>query len=141
MKKHLGLVAAGLLSVSVPASADIFFSEYIEGSSFNKALEIYNSSDIELDLADYSIQVFFNGNTVSSASVDLVGTIAPEGVFVISHPSASEEILALADQTSGSINFNGDDAIQLVLTESAIVADSIGQIGFDPGSEWGVDDV
>jgi predicted extracellular nuclease len=31
--------------------ADLFFSEYIEGSSNNKALEIYNGTGAAIDLA------------------------------------------------------------------------------------------
>ena len=35
----------------------LFFSEYAEGSSNNKYLEIYNSSDSEIDLSGFSHQV------------------------------------------------------------------------------------
>ncbi len=38
----LACLLAGL--TAMPASANLYFSEYIEGSSNNKALEIYNSS-------------------------------------------------------------------------------------------------
>ena len=34
---------------------DLFFSEYIEGSSSNKALEIYNPTDAPINLRDYYI--------------------------------------------------------------------------------------
>ncbi len=45
------------------AATDLFFSEYVEGSSNNKALEIYNGTGAPVDLgaADYSVQMFFNG--------------------------------------------------------------------------------
>ncbi|MBK9743692.1 MAG: hypothetical protein IPO94_12360 [Saprospiraceae bacterium] len=43
--------------------------------------------------------------------------------------------LAEADQTSGSLTFNGDDAIELVFMTASV--DVIGQIGVDPGTEWG----
>ena len=45
------------------ASNDLFFSEYVEGSSNNKALEIYNGTGAPIDLAagGYSVQMFFNG--------------------------------------------------------------------------------
>ena len=44
-----------------------FFSEYIEGSSYNKALEIYNPSNVAIDLAAglYNIQFYFNGNATA----------------------------------------------------------------------------
>ena len=37
------------------ASKDIMISEYIAGSDSNQAIEIYNNSDKEINLADYSI--------------------------------------------------------------------------------------
>ncbi|MBN1327322.1 MAG: lamin tail domain-containing protein, partial [Candidatus Cloacimonetes bacterium] len=40
---------------------DLFFSEYIEGSSNNKALEIYNGTGAQVDLADYRIAQSVNG--------------------------------------------------------------------------------
>ncbi len=38
------------------ASSELFFSEYIEGSSNNKALEIYNDTGAAIDLADRRLQ-------------------------------------------------------------------------------------
>ena len=50
------------------ASNDLFFSEYVEGSSNNKALEIYNGTGAPIDLgtAGYSVRMFFNGNPAST---------------------------------------------------------------------------
>ncbi|NEQ20819.1 MAG: ExeM/NucH family extracellular endonuclease [Microcoleus sp. SIO2G3] len=64
--------------------------------------------------------------------------MASGDVFVFAQSSASSEILAQADQTSGAGLFNGDDAIVLRKggTNGTIV-DVIGQIGVDPGTEWG----
>jgi predicted extracellular nuclease len=51
--------------------ADLFFSEYIEGSSNNKALEIYNNTGAAIDLAEagYVVQLYFNGSTVPQRSI------------------------------------------------------------------------
>ena len=51
------------------ASNDLFFSEYVEGSSNNKALEIYNGTGAPIDLATagYNVQMFFNGNSATTA--------------------------------------------------------------------------
>ncbi len=118
----------------------LFFSEYIEGSSNNKALEIFNGTDTAIDLAagGYVVQFYFNGNTSPATSVTLTGTVAPGDVFVLAQSSANAAILAQADQTSGASFFNGDDAI--VLRQggpSGAILDVIGQVGFDPGTEWG----
>ncbi|RAM52047.1 MAG: hypothetical protein C6Y22_08425 [Hapalosiphonaceae cyanobacterium JJU2] len=120
--------------------ANLFFSEYIEGSSNNKALEIYNGTGaaIDLSLDGYVIQVYFNGSTSAGLTINLTGTVADNDVFVLAQSSASAVILGQADQTNGAGWFNGDDAI--VLRQGGVngaIIDSIGQIGFDPGTEWG----
>ena len=123
---------------------DIFLSEYIEGSSFNKAIEIYNGTGSAVDLAAglYTLELYSNGSPTVSQSLALSGTIASGDVYVLAHPSADAAILAQADVTSGSvINFNGDDAV--VLRKNGAVVDAFGQIGFDPGTQWaggGTDD-
>ena len=115
---------------------DLFFSEYIEGSSFNKALEIFNGTGAAVDLAagNYDVQIFSNGSTTAGSTIALSGNIMNESVFVISEDSAAQALLDAADQLSGSLSFNGDDAV--VLRKNGVVIDSIGQIGTDPGSEW-----
>lgn len=117
----------------------LFFSEYIEGSSNNKAIEIYNSTDAVIDLAagNYVIQFYFNGS-ITPTTFNLTGTIAPKDVFVFAQSNATASILTQADQTSGAGFFNGDDAIALRQGgANGIILDSIGQIGVDPGTEWG----
>ena len=81
------LAAAGALALAPPAAAasgDLLFSEYIEGSSNNKALEIYNPTTAPVDLAaaGYSVQQYSNGSTTVGLTVPLTGTIAPDDVFV-----------------------------------------------------------
>ena len=36
---------------------DVIFSEIVEGSSENRALELYNKSDKDVDLSKYSIDI------------------------------------------------------------------------------------
>ncbi len=127
--------SALLVSIQSQAASDLYFSEYIEGSSYNKALEIANTTGAPVDLSGYTIRFYSNGKTTTSLDVDLTGTVADGDVFVFAAYRASAEILAEADQVSGSSFFNGDDAI--TLSKGDVVVDSIGQIGFDPGSQWG----
>jgi uncharacterized protein len=119
------------------ASTDLFFSEYVEGSSNNKALEIFNDTGAAIDLSAeaYNVQMFFNGNPVSTLTINLTGTVADDDVFVLAQSAAAPVILAVADQTNGAGWFNGDDAV--VLRKGTTVLDVIGQVGFDPGTEWG----
>ena len=126
--------------LAAPAKAqptELFFSEYIEGTSNNKALEIYNGtgSAINLGTGSYNVQMFFNGSTSAGTTVNLVGTVAAGDVFVLAQASANATILAQADQTSAASFYNGDDAV--VLRKGTTIIDSIGQVGFDPGTEWG----
>jgi uncharacterized protein len=147
-RRFVGRVAVGALAVAVPvvmtpvaASAatptELFFSEYIEGSSNNKALEVYNGTGSPVDLAagGYTIRMFFNGSASPGLTVNLTGTVAAGDVFVLAQSSANATILAQADQTSVASWFNGDDAV--VLSKGTTVLDVVGQVGNDPGTEWG----
>ncbi len=125
----------GLGARQARAADELFFTEYIEGSSNNKALEIYNATGAAVNLSTYRVEMYFNGGATPSLTLTLAGTVANNDVFVIAHSLAAPAILAQADLTSGAGFFNGDDAI--VLKHNDVVIDVIGQIGFDPGAEWG----
>lgn len=133
----LRCLALGLLALPLVAKADLFFSEYVEGTSNNKALEIFNptGSAIDLGAEGYNVQMYFNGSASAGLTIPLLGTVAHGGVFVLAHSSSSPTILAVANQDNASSWFNGDDAI--ALRKGTVVIDVIGQIGFDPGTEWG----
>jgi predicted extracellular nuclease len=115
----------------------LFISEYIEGSSNNKAIEIYNGTGAPLNVSNYQIRMYFNGNPTSTLQITLAGVVAPGDVYVLAHSSASPAIAAAADQFNGAGWFNGDDAVALYHVPTASLIDVIGQIGFDPGSQWG----
>lgn len=115
--------------------SDLFFSEYIEGTNNNKVLEIYNPTTSPINLTNYKVWISFNGGPTTS-SVYLQGILNPDSVYVLANTSASAPVLALADQLSGALNFNGDDAVALIDTSSDDTLDIIGVIGFDPGTFW-----
>ncbi len=79
--------------------------------------------------------MFFNGSATSTLTINLTGTVANGDVFVVAQASAAAAILAQADQTNSSGWYNGDDAV--VLRKGTTVLDVVGQVGFDPGTEWG----
>ena len=132
----LGLLPASA-GLALAAPSELFISEYIEGSSNNKALEVFNGTGAPVDLVagGYNIQMFFNGSPTVGLTINLTGTVANGDVFVIAQAAANATILAEADQTNGSGWFNGDDAV--VLRKGVTAIDVIGQVGFDPGTEWG----
>ena len=81
----------------------------------------------------YSIKISNNGGT-SISTINLTGSLSPLDVFVISHPNATVGIVAEADITTGTLNFNGNDAIILMKGNDTI--DVIGKVGQDPGIAW-----
>ncbi|MDD2196437.1 MAG: DUF5018 domain-containing protein, partial [Bacteroidales bacterium] len=99
-------------TMTEPAS-DLFFSEYIEGSSNNKALEIYNPTGAPVDLTPYEVKQFSNGSSVVNNTLDLTGTLDAGAVYVIANASAVAEILDVADITSSVTYYNGNDALGL----------------------------
>jgi predicted extracellular nuclease len=130
------LVGLAVPGMAQAAPTELFFSEYIEGTSNNKALEIYNGTSAPITLTDaYDVQMCFNGSLACTLTVPLVGSVPSGDVFVLAQSAASAPILAQADQTNGAGWFNGDDAV--LLRKGGVVIDSIGQRGFDPGAEWG----
>ncbi|BED90667.1 extracelullar DNA degradation protein EddB [Pseudoalteromonas sp. MM1] len=139
LKTKITPLALVLASLSAPASADLIISEYIEGSSNNKAIELYNNADTELSLEGYTLGLYSNGSSSVGNSIDLTGTLAANTTYIISNPGAAAEILDIADTTSTVTYYNGDDA--LVLTKDGVVVDSFGQVGVDPGSFWSDDTV
>lgn len=145
-RRRLGaLLLAGLIGsawapvVAAATPTDLFISEYLEGSSNNKAIEIYNGTGTPIDMTagTYSLRQYANGATTFVA-LALNGIVAPGDVFVIAHSAAAGPILAVADVANSALNFNGNDAI--VLTKEGVAIDSFGQVGVDPGVlGWGVD--
>jgi predicted extracellular nuclease len=123
------------------ATSDLFISEYIEGTSSNKSIEIYNGTGAPVNLAtgNYVLQLYSNGSATVSQGLNLTGTIADGDVFVLSNSLANASILAQTDvQNNTVINFNGDDAVVLRKGGAAgTILDVIGQVGTDPGTEWG----
>lgn len=136
MKKLLlGLL---MLPALLNAQNDLFFSEYSEGSSNNKYLEIYNSTELTVDLSNYSVEVYSNGATTATNTLTWpVGTfLHPDSVYVIYNGSSNATIVSAGDISSSVTFFNGDDA--LALLKMGTIIDVIGQIGVDPGTFWTV---
>ncbi|PTX63070.1 putative secreted protein (Por secretion system target) [Kordia periserrulae] len=110
-------------------TTELFFSEYVEGSSFNKALEVANFTGSSVNLSSYSIKKQTNGAGSWSAGYPLSGTLTNENVFVLAHSSADAAVIAQADATTtnSSITFNGNDAVGLFKND--VLIDIIGVFG------------
>ena len=108
---------------------EIFISEYVEGSSNNKALEIANFTGNLINLSGYTIARDVNGNGTYGAALQLTGMLATGNVHVISRGNASAETVALADQISSgdAMSFNGDDPVGLF--KNGVLIDIFGNFG------------
>jgi hypothetical protein len=126
-------------NVFVPVGTEIFISEYVDGASSNKAVELFNPSGEAMTLDGYYLLLFSNGASVAEGStyldsasqvLDLAGvTIAAGDVFVAYNSSAIDDIKNVGDVASTITYLNGDDAV--VLVKDGVVIDIIGVIGQD----------
>jgi len=122
--------------VETVSGTDIFISQYIEGSSYNKYIEIYNGTDATVDLSEYTLELYSNDNTEANETLILSGMLASGEVIVI-YNNRSKTILYVGDIIDTSvINFNGNDAI--VLKHNGEIVDSIGQVG-NGTDYWGAE--
>ena len=120
-------------------ATDLIISEYVEGSSSNKYIEIYNGTASSIDLSNYKLQLYSNGALEESPSqnVTLSGTLNSGQCIVYKNSSAG---LTLPDgvtaTTNSAVNFNGDDAVALYKTSDSSYVDIFGRIGEVPGTAW-----
>ena len=121
----------------------LLISEYVEGSSNNKALELYNASTATIDLANFKVSVYYNGATTAGNTITFPAStfLAPGKVYVVANSSSGTSLISQLTSTntpyvtSSGLNFNGDDAIILFTTSNDTV-DVFGQVGVDPGTGW-----
>lgn len=97
--------------------SDLIISQYIEGGSYNKALELYNNSNETLDLTQYSLELYSDGKADNPKSLTLTGTLEAGKTLILYHNQASDEIKTLAGVggigNSTVINHNGNDPFVL----------------------------
>ena len=141
-------------------TSGLFFSEYAEGSSNNKYMEIYNGTGATIDLSEYAFPNVSNAPSVPGEyeywnNFPIGATVADGDVYIIAHPSSDPLILAEADHTFSFMS-NGDDGFCLVKQDGSwvdtnndqimqdseisgfIQVDWIGTWDADPGTAWDV---
>jgi len=149
MKKSFYILLFLLFSTLIFAQTeDLFFSEYLEGSSNNKALEIFNGTGAEIDLSNYIVKSTYNGNDWGTDyySFPAGATLADGDVWVVANEGATQAILDQADDilayNAGGyvVSFNGNDARGLfkINGKDEVLLDVIGVPGIDPGDGWDV---
>ena len=150
-KSALSTPVNGTTTNGSATATELFFSEYLEGSSNNKALEIVNLTNSDIDLSSYSLKRQSNGGLNGADwewEMSLAGkTIKSQNVFVIVNEAAGEHtdsksqkardagdfLISIADTIrvhdgdtnfGAPINFNGNDPVGLF--KNGILIDIIG---------------
>jgi len=109
-------------------ATDLLFSEYIEGSGNNKALEIANNTGASVNLSAYTIKKQTNGAGSWSTGLALSGTLTTGSKFVIVNSSMSSSCFSTSaaniSTTATELTFNGNDAVGLF--KNGVLIDIIG---------------
>lgn len=119
-------------------TSDLIISEYVEGSSNNKYLEIFNGTGNEVNLANYRLRLYSNGSTSTTSDILLSGLLPNGSCAVYKNSSAVLSLPAgVLAVNNNACNFNGNDAVALYKISPTGNVDIFGRIGEDPGSAWG----
>lgn len=114
--EYVALIWSDDSSEAIPDS--LFFSEYIEGGSFNKALEIFNASTHSINLSNYAILANSNNSSWYQTHYSFpAGAVLESGaVWVIMNSGFDSTYHSIADELTSTavVNFNGNDVRALV---------------------------
>jgi predicted extracellular nuclease len=110
----------------------LLFSEYVEGSGNNKAVEIANVGGAALSTAGCSLVRYQNGaSTPLAPDLPLDGaSLGPGEVFVVCNDGFAQA--SLCDQLSSGLSHSGNDVVAL---DCWGLVDVIGRVGED--TVWG----
>ena len=135
LKPHTLALSLLLLGVSAPSYAQLMFSQYIDGNSNRKGLEVFNPDAATVRLEDYEIQLFSNGSQTKTMTVALTGSLATQQKHLVGR-SELQTLLGNKVKQVAALNFNGDDAIVLLYKGTPV--DRFGRVGeFFEKTGWG----
>lgn len=123
--------AATVQSSAAGAFNSLIISEVFEGTAGSlKYVEIHNPTAFAVDLDDPSHDIVlrrYSNANLSSTSIDLTGTIAAGGYFVIANNSSDFDPVfgaSFRQQISTSIDHDGNDKYDLFDSTGGLVIDS-----------------
>ena len=134
-----------LIPLSLFSQSTLIFSEYGEGSSFNKWVEIYNPTFMSISLDEYRYNFCWNGcdslEWEFSIPFDSGVVLMPNETYLLVHNNSDSILLNAANQTTNILS-NGDDVIGLLNTSFNTIIDIIGVLdSADNISAWEVDGI
>ncbi|PKN79354.1 MAG: ribonuclease [Candidatus Cloacimonetes bacterium HGW-Cloacimonetes-1] len=135
------ITVSGSITPSPEGNAsDLFISEYVEGSSYCKAIEIFNGTGAPVNLGNYAIRKQTNGVDDFENTLTLSGTLADRDVYVVVYAQIGGTNLvgnAYVDlaTTTLAMSFNGNDA--MAIYKNGVQLDVVGVIG--SSAYWGAD--
>lgn len=111
-----------------------------EGTSFNKAIEVYNPTTTPIALDNYYIGQINNGGAAIENILNFTaGAMVPSGgVFTLCNSAIAATFRAQCSAFSSRVFHNGDDAVLLVRRADNVTIDTFGMPGPDPGRSWTV---
>jgi hypothetical protein len=117
-------------STPIAAPRTPFISEYMEGSSNNKAIEIYAPD--AFDLSTCRVDLYINGQTTASTNPIILNSVqlAAGGTYVVCNSGIAPAIQNQCSQLSSFVVYNGDDAF--TLSCGGTILDIFGKIGERP---------
>lgn len=129
--------SVSITTTSAPAFSELYISEYYEGLSNNKYIEISNPTGSAISLSNYSIKKQANGSGAWGNALTLTGSIAANSTLVLRNSNASLTSCTFTSQSvSGApLDFNGNDPIALFKNTTLI--DVVGN--FNSSSNFAVD--
>jgi hypothetical protein len=122
---------------AVPPCTFLFLSEIIEDAQSNKAIELYNPTNMNIDLSSYTLRQYQDGSSTPTAILELSGTITAYEVYVVlssgnGQTQAAPILSNNSDVLDDVASFTGNDVIELVYQGNVI--DRVGVIGENPGN-------
>lgn len=117
-------------------ATELFISEYSEGKSYNKYIEIFNGTGKIVDLSNYSLALFNNSKQPAQYTFQLSGELKDGEIIIVYNPSANATIKENGNFSNRVIEFNGNDVIALLKGEEII--DVVGDLNNPVSDGWDI---
>ncbi len=110
-------------------NSPLLFSEFYKGlSAYDRAVELYNTSNESIDLSEFSIKIYRPLTQEVHSTIELNGSLKEKSTFVIVDSKADTLIKEKADLIVEKLHIDG--SWPLSINKGEKVCDVLGQIGY-----------